>query len=992
MKVDPLLLPLPSEPYRGILPFRLLDWRIFFERDLESERLVNLVSLYRGVLLYGQSGTGKSSLLNAGLLPAMLQRGRAPERIRVFPEHGRELFVEPIPLQEENSDVAPENTSPRNLPSRFVSKSADDRVRLSCDEFIDTLHLASEELGPPLLIFDQFEELVTLFEENTKGETRVTDARAARTAIEEMLCRLLLGDSALPVKILFAFRDDYFARLLPLFSRIPGLMDQAVGLALPRVDAVEWIVRGPFIPSTGRGLPEGHFRNEQGQPDELSEPLAQKFVEGLQAARPSGLANLSEVQVLCSTLWRRPEFRDELLHTNDPAAVLKKILVVAAMGSLNDFTLLDRVRANVLLSNLVTEAGTRDVVSEENLISETRRNPLIWFLRGDFRKVLEQLLRDTHLVRQSKTGDNSYYELASEFLISWIQKQQRAFRRKALIVWSVIFAVLSVLVVALVILTALVYSKKKIADKARHDAIVAKEEAQKARLEADTLHKRSDSLVGLITIIEKDLTGALQNIGKGPLADEFKKRLAEYRRQYEDNLNTEGSWQSQVAEIRSRGDRLERNGDLSGALQLYLQGAERTQEQLQLWAEDPKAQMWLGRFYRDQGNVLSRQGNLQQAMERYTESRDINERLLAANGTDTELQQELVYSYNGVGDALTTQGNLTGALQSFRAGLTRIEELVKQDPKNLDRQLSLSAIYARIGNLLVAQQDLAGALENHRRSLDITIKLAADNPENDRLQRELSYSRVAIGDTLRAQGDLSKALENFNESLAICVKLVKQDPDNTMWQYDLEISHERVGSVLHDLGKLDEALKEYVQKRQIIEALTKRDPDNTFWQRDLAISYQKIGALYRDQHNDSGAVENLRNALVISEKLTKKDPRNTLWQYDVASCHSLIAFVLMNKDMAGALENHRMALAIVEKLARQDPANAEWQNELGYVYWQLGVAWGKSDPKAKKSARAMIQKARNVFQDLKKRAPLTPAQQGWLDGIEADLSEGPPGG
>ena len=97
---DPSELPPPKEPYRGILQFRLLDWRIFFERDAETERLANLVSLYRGVLLYGQSGAGKSSLLNAGLIPQALRQGRAPERIRVYPECGNELSIEPILVRE----------------------------------------------------------------------------------------------------------------------------------------------------------------------------------------------------------------------------------------------------------------------------------------------------------------------------------------------------------------------------------------------------------------------------------------------------------------------------------------------------------------------------------------------------------------------------------------------------------------------------------------------------------------------------------------------------------------------------------------------------------------------------------------------------------------------------------------------------------------------------------------------------------------------------
>src|SRR5207302_7872948 len=98
MKIDPDRLPPPKDPFRGILPFRLLDWRIFFERDREMERLGNLISMYAGVLLYGQSGTGKSSLLNAALVPDALRRGRSPERIRIFPDPNQTLLIERIRL------------------------------------------------------------------------------------------------------------------------------------------------------------------------------------------------------------------------------------------------------------------------------------------------------------------------------------------------------------------------------------------------------------------------------------------------------------------------------------------------------------------------------------------------------------------------------------------------------------------------------------------------------------------------------------------------------------------------------------------------------------------------------------------------------------------------------------------------------------------------------------------------------------------------------
>src|SRR5437588_982993 len=256
MKVEWLEQLLPKEPYRGILQFRLLDWRIFFEREAETEGLTNLVSLYRAVLLYGQSGAGKSSLLNAGLVPDVLRRGYAPERIRVFPQPGRELLVERVPLKEGWEGVS-EGELPDYLPSRFISEGAVDRLPLSCDEFLRTLRTPSQ-LGIPLLIFDQFEELITLFEENPKDEQRFKEAREAGKAIRTLLFDELLNDP-LPLRVVFAFRDDYLARLAPLFWRIPNLMDHGVRLSLPMMDhdLFHHIVRGPFLPSDERGLKAG---------------------------------------------------------------------------------------------------------------------------------------------------------------------------------------------------------------------------------------------------------------------------------------------------------------------------------------------------------------------------------------------------------------------------------------------------------------------------------------------------------------------------------------------------------------------------------------------------------------------------------------------------------------------------------------------------------------------------------------------------------------
>ncbi|MFI7538805.1 hypothetical protein [Streptosporangium sp. NPDC049376] len=62
-------------PYRGLARFETEDQAYFFGRSALVERLVTLLEAHRFVLVVGPSGSGKSSLLRAGLVPAL--RGRA---------------------------------------------------------------------------------------------------------------------------------------------------------------------------------------------------------------------------------------------------------------------------------------------------------------------------------------------------------------------------------------------------------------------------------------------------------------------------------------------------------------------------------------------------------------------------------------------------------------------------------------------------------------------------------------------------------------------------------------------------------------------------------------------------------------------------------------------------------------------------------------------------------------------------------------------------
>ena len=80
-----------TSPYRWLEHFSQRDAAYFFGRDDLIDELSEHLRKQRFLLLAGPSGSGKSSLLRAGLLHAVRQSGRQTLAIRPLDDVWREL-------------------------------------------------------------------------------------------------------------------------------------------------------------------------------------------------------------------------------------------------------------------------------------------------------------------------------------------------------------------------------------------------------------------------------------------------------------------------------------------------------------------------------------------------------------------------------------------------------------------------------------------------------------------------------------------------------------------------------------------------------------------------------------------------------------------------------------------------------------------------------------------------------------------------------------
>jgi hypothetical protein len=161
---------LPKRPYPGLRPFAMDEWEIFFGREVMTEDVVQRLLRNGLVLVHGSSGSGKSSLVYAGVLP-QLERRRRRRRLTI-----RTGVIRPgrSPLRSLAVELARLCNSP-TVAAPAEDVNAMHRILIRGREARSEIETRIRETGPnEICIFvDQFEELFRFAREGDPEEARI---------------------------------------------------------------------------------------------------------------------------------------------------------------------------------------------------------------------------------------------------------------------------------------------------------------------------------------------------------------------------------------------------------------------------------------------------------------------------------------------------------------------------------------------------------------------------------------------------------------------------------------------------------------------------------------------------------------------------------------------------------------------------------------------------------------------------------------------------
>ena len=184
----------PSSPYKGLSPFgdSELDALLFFGRERDQEIVVANLIASRLTVLYGPSGVGKSSLLQAGVARTLRE---LPERplVVVFSSWGDD-------------------------PAEALARELAHAAGVGAGTLLDTIRSAEALHGDVYLVLDQAEEYFLYHPEGS--------------AFEDGLAAVL--SEPLRANVLLSLREDALAKLDRFKGRIPNILGNY--LRLDRLD------------------------------------------------------------------------------------------------------------------------------------------------------------------------------------------------------------------------------------------------------------------------------------------------------------------------------------------------------------------------------------------------------------------------------------------------------------------------------------------------------------------------------------------------------------------------------------------------------------------------------------------------------------------------------------------------------------------------------------------------------------------------------------
>ncbi|HEX7816640.1 winged helix-turn-helix domain-containing protein [Dyella sp.] len=840
-----------GSPYRGLLHFDAGHAPLFFGRARAIAELLAALRAQQAAgcafaLVTGPSGSGKSSLIHAGVVPALLREAgsdgvRATSWSSVAARPHGMLPLEALALALTRWEVAG-----RPIFLETEREALASSLRTDIDSVLKRIEHAMRDQPSGALLVLVIETLEAL---TTSPQLPIADL----AAFVEVLSALARCGR---VAVLVLCRNDFY----PSLMAVPGLLalkrDGCLyDVAAPTEGEIAQMIR---LPAIAAGLSFERDAQTERQLDDVlldaaahhagSLPLLQYTLQALYETRgPKGeltFAAYRELGGLEGALARRAEQVFSQLDSGATAAfdtVLRRLISVASDG--------DGITARSVRWCDLEDAGQHDVV---------RR------------------LVDAHLMVSMLDADEPCFTVAHEALLrhwprilDWVAAHRAMLRSRARITemarrWKEEGQRQEHLIPPGLLLAdarSMHRNTKPSLDAAEQRFVAAS--LRRARLGATARAVVSCIILALAFFLFL-----------ATLAARRAEQRAEHRR-----ADAEGLLDFMLGDLHERLDELGRL-DLLDAVTGRAMAVLDNDGQ----SDDPDAVLRKVTAMREVGEIRFARGDLESALAAFTSARHRVHDLVVREPTLAEAYAEQGKIDYWRGQIASKRGQREDARVAWTQYLTDAQQRMALEPASPDAWLELSYANNNLGTFAVQGDQLDEAAKRFEQSAQWKQRVLGAVSDDRKTRLELADTMSWLASVQLQRGELHQALDAFvHEREAVLAAREKGDPSN-LWRYREALSNLRVAKAEADLGQYAAAAPDYAKAVASFAALVDQVPDNRNWQRDLAYARLQQGWLAYAMGDTALAQRRLSEAESGLHALLARDQTMADW-------HALLALV-----------------------------------------------------------------------------------------------------
>jgi hypothetical protein len=349
------------------------------------------------------------------------------------------------------------------------------------------------------------------------------------------------------------------------------------------------------------------------------------------------------------------------------------------------------------------------------------------------------------------------------------------------------------------------------------------------------------------------------------------------------------------------------------------------------------------------GNALAASGaaHKQDAVKEYNAAVGIAEKIVSLNG-DERGDDDVIDAHMKIGDVYKDNElkQYSEARREYQTGLATCLAALAKHPDSFNLLRDKGKAFFRIADLLRTEKTEgtsdearafyrdASEVQSGLVSRNAKEALAAQKAPDSSLKSNLAATYTHWGLLEMGAGNLEVALDKLRQGVALDEELTKNEPGNPLWQEFLTPNYLYLAQTLEGLKRPDDALTYYRKLVDSRRTLAYRSPGRSKAQVELAEAAQRLG----DRAAGLAQIEAYREAVRIWNRLVE-DPRiaeAAADQYDVVLgfAHAFDA----KKDWPDAEAAYRVAMKVAVLNYVKDPSVPFWRDKAEEAERALVVA------------------------------------------------------